>query len=109
MAFPAGVFFGVQSYAGAYTKKVTKSTKVDKKDLLTSAGEIGVRHAYKLRIEFKVEGGGTCTVDAGVGDPGITGLNANGTIIDDVTIDESQEDFNMFSFSGDSAPGAVTG
>lgn len=109
MAFPAGVFFGIQSHAGAYIKKVSKSKKVDRKDLLTSQGEIGVMHPYKTRTEFSVEGSGTLTVDTGIGASGLTGLNTGGTVIEDVTVDETQEDFGSWKYSGVNAPGAVVG
>lgn len=109
MAFPAGVTFGVSSHAGAYTKKVSKSKKVDRKDLMTSAGEIGVMHPHKTRTEFSVEGSGTLTVDTGIGASGLTGLSGGGTIIEDVTNDESNEDYASWKYSGVNAPNAVTG
>lgn len=109
MAFPSGVTFGVSNHAGAYIKKTTKTKKVDEKDLLTSAGEIGVTHPYKTRTEFKVEGGGTTTVDTGVGASGLTGLTGGVTVINQVEETHDQEDFNMFNYGGRHLPFSVAG
>lgn len=109
MSFPAGVTFGVSNHAGAYIKKTTKTKKVDEKDLLTSVGEIGVTHPYKVRTEFKVEGGGTTTVDTGVGASGLSGLTGGIQIINQVEETQDQEDYNMFSYAGRHLPAAVAG
>ncbi len=110
MAFPAGVFFGIASHAGAYIQKLTKAKKSDRKDLLTSAGEIGVMHWHKKRTEFSVDGSGTPTVDdVGEGDSGITGLTGGAQGIDEFTVEEGNESYGSFKYSGIHAPEAVVG
>ena len=107
MAFPTDVTFGVSNHAGAYIKKTSISKKVDRKDLLTSAGEIGVMHPYKTRSEFSVEGSGTLTVDTGVGSSNLTNISGGATVIEDVTNDQGQEDYASWKYSGVQAPNAV--
>lgn len=109
MAFPAGVTFGISSHAGAYIQKLTKAKKADRKDLLTSAGEIGVMHWHKTRTEFSVDGHGTLSVDVGIGASGISGLTGGAQGIDEVTQEESNEGYAGWKYSGIHAPEAVAG
>lgn len=109
MAFPVGVTFGVTSHGGAYTKKVSRSKKMDRKDLMNSAGEIGVMHWYKTRTEFNVEGSGTLTVDTGPGASGLSTVTGGASGIDHVDIDEGNEEYASWKYGGINAPGAVTG
>lgn len=109
MAFPAGVAFGIQSFAGNYVKKLTKSKKADRKDLLTSSGDIGVMHWHKVRTEFTVEGSGPMSLDVGAGAVGITGLAGEGQGLDNIDRDEGQEDYTSWKINGIHAEGAVVG
>jgi len=110
MAFPAGVYFGIASHAGAYIQKLTKAKKADRKDLIDSQGEIGVMHWHKRRTEFSVEGSGEPTIDdVGEGDSGITGMGAGAQGVDEFTAEEGNEAYGSFKYSGIHAPGAVIG
>lgn len=109
MAFPAGVTFGITRHTGAYIQKLMTSKKADRKDLLTSQGEIGVMHWHKFRTEFSVDGHGTLTVDVGPGASGISGLAGGAQGVDQIDQEEGNEAYGSWKYSGIHAPEAVAG
>ena len=100
------VAFGIQRYSGALIQSVDTTAKIEKKELRGSDGNIARVHPYNPTTQFGVKGHGAVTVVPGIGSSGISSISGGLTLIEEFKLNDKNDDFQGWEFSGVNYPNA---